>query len=175
MMGEKAVRDWLKQRNYTIFPTFGLWEDSDEFLNVQKEYETGRKRFFDIDGKVRNEYKNSIDFQRWSGLDWLVQRSKEEIENTRELFTKEEQTGLRALNKDVEKIERKPSRHHSNFRPDILARIDNKLTFIEVKANESKLEHYQKMFLDLAKKHGFQTRVARVSIRITTDVSMTDY
>jgi hypothetical protein len=63
---------------------------------------------------------------------------------------------------------------HTAMMPDLLARMPN-LTFIEIKVNNSKLESRQKLFLEVAKADGFDSKIARVLVKGTPSLAMIDY
>jgi hypothetical protein len=196
--GENAVKNWFSQHNCSYIRVSDIiWDDSSEFQEAKKEYDEKCNQYFDR-GWLKEEYRQFYDVrQAVSDTYDFLQYYRSRIQETHCFFNRkrEEEKRVKEFMNRLRGMQRKLNDERMNYlkslyrndeeaghhwgshtamMPDLLVRMP-KLTFVEVKSNYSRLESRQKLFLTIAKRHGFDTKIARVSVRIKTNVSMTDY
>lgn len=172
--GEKAARSWLSRHGYQYIPVSRLmWEDSridypslSQGCSLRDEYRYAK----DDMGFVRN----GVVFSCWE----IKLRYEADIRKTGRFFKRrgDQETPVKALMNEAGDIRWElnypyPYHTHTAMFPDLLARMPE-LTFVEVKANQSKLEPRQKLFLKLARMRGFNTKIAYVSLGARAKVEL---
>jgi len=195
---EIAVENWFSQHNCSYIEVSDMiWEDSSAYQEAKKRYDEKCNQYFDR-GWLKEEYRQFFDVRQAVSDTYDYLKSYEEgIKKTRRFFNRkrEEEKRVKEFMNRLHGMQRKLNDERMNYlkslyrndeeaghhwgshtamMPDLLVRMP-KLTFVEVKANDSKLESRQKLFLKIAKRHRFDTKIARVSVRLKTNVSMTDH
>jgi hypothetical protein len=148
MIAEKAVENWLNKHGYP---------------NIRSH-------------RVLLEDWRDLGFYSYLFESDMYSLAKRDLERTDKLLTKQEKVRIDRFIREVLQVVADDSdrRHHSGFFPDLIAKMPN-LTFIEVKSNNAKLEPRQRIFFDLARKHGFGTKVVRVLVKVESTLEWNDY
>ncbi len=163
LIGEKAVKDWLRKRHYPFRDAgevaFALGFDP-------FDVSTGIK-------PVRLWHEDQL-----GGVSWEIAPQSVRLNG---FLTTEERKRLKALLNSFSKVRLRRGKHraghgyhHSNVLPDFIVKMPE-LAFLEVKVNNSRVEPNQRSFLRMAKTHGIEARVAHVSIRVANTVRVAEY
>jgi len=158
LIGEREGRKWLKEQGYEVYE-FGMMEayfreikETSERLSKRRKQayiEQDKAHIKKFEDKLGGIFGGEFEKMRRFYFEFLPKRK--EIWRTR--------------------------RRSAGISPDFVVKKNDVFSIVEVKANTSKPTTHQRMCFDMAKSHGFNSMVLRVTVesRLATEMKLTEY
>lgn len=160
LIGEREGRKWLKEQGYQVFE-FGMIESYFERIKETSERLAKRRKQVYIE-----QDKASIKHFEGRLMEFFGNRFEEAKGFYFEFLPKR---------REIWRL-RGASGHRGGISPDFIAKKDDVLSLVEVKANTSKPTIYQNMCFEMAKKYGIKSMVLNVTVesRMVKEMKLTE-